>query len=251
MAQKFFRSQPRNNSAAAKHAEHTQGAKEMQRARKIAQQEANGDEIEENAEGAGDAVMRHAALAVYVADRNFANGSAIPRRERRNKPVQLAVERNLFQNLAAVSFKRRAKVVNLHAAQLGHQPVGDAGRNAAHPEIIDTDFAPAADDVVTGGDLLQKNRDVRGIVLQIAIHGDDVFAARVIKSSGKPCGLSEVAAQFHHRNAAVHGCDFAQHGEGVIARSIVHEHDFEALASRLHYHLQAVIKIGDILVLVV
>src|ERR1700690_412497 len=106
----------------------------MQWARKIAQKKANGDEIEEDTESAGDAVMRNAALAVDVADRHFADRCAIPRSQRRDEAVQFAVERNLIENFAAISFEGGAEIVNLDAAQLGHQPVRNAGGNAPHPE---------------------------------------------------------------------------------------------------------------------
>ena len=75
--------------------------------------------------------------------------------------------------------------MNIDAAQLGHQPVGAPGRNPAQPEIIDSQLAPAAYDVVAFGNFLQKNRDVGGIVLQVAVHGDDVFAASVIEAGCK------------------------------------------------------------------
>src|SRR5208283_5231813 len=109
--------------------------------------------------------MRSAALAIYVADGYFADGRAIPRGQRRDEAVQLAIERDLFEDLAAIGFEGGAEVVNVAAAELGHEPVRHAGGDAAHPEIIDANLAPAADDVVTGRDLFQKHRDVGGIVL--------------------------------------------------------------------------------------
>jgi hypothetical protein len=52
-------------------------------------------------------------------------------------------------------------------------------------------------------------------------------------------------------HSAIDSGNFAQHGEGVIAGAVIHQHDLKALAGRLHHHLQAVIKIGDIFLLVV
>src|SRR5580658_2484159 len=169
MAQEFFDSQPGYYAAAPEEAEQTEGSEEMQRTGKIAEQEANGDEIKENAEGAGNAVMRSAALAVHIADGNFADGCAIPRGQRRDEAVKFAVERHLVEHLAAVGFERGTEVVNIYAAELGQQPVRHAGGDAAHPEIIDANLAPAADDVVTGGNLLEEYGNISGIVLQIAI----------------------------------------------------------------------------------
>src|SRR5579863_835298 len=114
--------------------------------------------------------------------------------------MQLTVERNLLENLPPVGLERRAEVVNIDAAQLGHEPVRNPGGNAAHPEIIDTIFAPAADNVVTGRNLLQENWNIGGIMLQIAVHGDDVFPARVIKTRSQPRGLAEISPELDHRD---------------------------------------------------
>ena len=87
-------------------------------------------------------------------------------------------------------------------------------------------------------------------MLQIAIHGDDVLAAGVVETGGESGGLAEVAAQFDDRHTAVDCRDLAQHREGVIVGAIVHENDFEGLAVSLHDRLQAVVEVGDILLLV-
>src|ERR1700734_3412092 len=118
--------------------------------------------------------------------------------------MQLAIERHLLQNLAAVGLEGGAEVMNIDAAQSGHEPVRNPRRNAAHPEIVDASFAPAADNIVTGGNLLQENWNVGRIVLQIAIHGDNVFAARMIETGRQPSRLAEIAAEFHYCNAAVY-----------------------------------------------
>ena len=166
------------------------------------------------------------------------------------KRCKLAIERNLLQNVAAIGLKSRAEVVDVNAAQLGHHPVGDAGWNTPHPEIVDADFAPSADDVVAGGNLFQEQRNVGGIVLQVAIHGDDVLAAGMIETCGQAGGLAEVAAQFDDRHAAVHSGDLAQHGEGVVVRAIVHQNHLECLAAGFHHRFQAVVEVGDIFLLV-
>ena len=87
--------------------------------------------------------------------------------------------------------------------------------------------------------------------MQIAIHGDDVFAACMIETGGQSSGLAEVAAELDHRDAAIHGGDFTQHGEGVVAGAVIHQHDFECLAGGLHHRFQAVVEIGDVLLFIV
>ena len=118
--------QPSRDPEPAHDAEHAHGAEEMQRARKVTKQEADGDEIEEDSEGARDAVMGCAALAVHIADRYFDDRRAMPRGQRRDEAVQFAVERDLLQNLATIGLEGGAEVVDIDATELGHHPVGDA-----------------------------------------------------------------------------------------------------------------------------
>ena len=141
--------------------------------------------------------------------------------------------------------------MNIDAAQFGHQPVGAARGNAAQPEIIDTILAPAADDVVALGNFLEEQRDVGGIVLQVAVHGDDVFAAGMVEAGSKAGGLAKVAAQLDHGHAAIDGGDFAQQIEGAIEGTIVDQHHLETSRRCFHDGLEAGVQVGDILLLVV
>ena len=62
--------------------------------------------------------------------------------------------------------------------------------------------------------------------------------------------LQKIAAQLDHRDAAIDRRHLAQHVERAVAGSIVDQDDFEALAIGLHYRLQAVVEVGDVLLLV-
>src|SRR5215469_15367688 len=194
--------------------------------------------------------MRGAALAVHIADWNFDDRSAVPRRQRWDEPVQFSVERHLLDDFATISLEGSAKVVDIHAAQFRHQPVRDARRNAPQPKVVDAVLAPAADDVVALADLLNEHRNIGRIMLEVAIHGDDVFAAGVVESSGEAGGLSKITAEFHDGHPAVDSCDLAQQLERAIGRTVVHQDDLEALAVRFHDGFKAVIEVGDILLLV-
>src|ERR1017187_1485732 len=110
--------------------------------------------------------------------------------------MQLSIERNLPEDLAAISFERGAKIVNIDAAQLGHQPVGAARRNAPQPEIVDPILAPSADDVVALGNFLEEYRNVGRIMLQVAIHGDNVLAAGVSNPAANPAVCPKLRRSF-------------------------------------------------------
>src|SRR5215470_15273016 len=134
----------------------------------------------------------------------------MPRSQRRNEAMQFAVQGHLLENLSAIGFERSSEVVNINTAELRHQPICAARREAAQPEIVNAHLAPAADDVVSLGNLFEKNWNVGGIVLQIAVHGDDVLAARMIEPGCKPSGLPEIPAKAHYCHAAVHACNLAE-----------------------------------------
>src|SRR5580700_7316390 len=69
---------PKPASSAARGRPSPERGAEMQGTGKITQQKTNGDEIKDHAERTRDAVVRSPALAIYVADGHFADGSAIP-----------------------------------------------------------------------------------------------------------------------------------------------------------------------------
>ncbi len=76
--EQLLQDQPTGNREAAEDAEHADGTEEMQRAREIFEKKADGDQVEKDAESAGDSVMRDTAFAHDVLDWNFDDRSAIP-----------------------------------------------------------------------------------------------------------------------------------------------------------------------------
>jgi hypothetical protein len=87
-------------------------------------------------------------------------------------------------------------------------------------------------------------------VLEIAIHGDDVLAARMVEPGGETGGLTEIPAELYDGDTAVDGGDFTEKLEGTIGGAIVNEDNLKAVAVGLHNVLEAVVKVGDILLLV-
>ena len=85
------------------------------------------------------------------------------------------------------------------------------------------------------------------IVLQVAIHGDDVVALGVIESGGQSGGLSEVAAQLDHDDPAVDRGDLLQQRKRIVAAAIVDENQLEGLSGGFHDHPQAVVQLGYVL----
>ena len=82
--------------------------------------------IEEDAEGAGNAVMGLAPFPDYILDRNLTNAGAVPGSKRRNEAMHFTIQRNIVNDLAAVRLEGRSEIVNLYAGKFGHQPVRTA-----------------------------------------------------------------------------------------------------------------------------
>jgi len=108
-------------------------------------------------------------------------------------------------------------------------------------------FAPAADDVVTLFKLGEEVGDLVGIVLEIAVHGEDEVALGVVEAGGEGGGLAEVSAELDDENAAVDGGDLFKQAVGAVSGSIIDEDQFEGFTDLLHYRFETVVEGGDVL----
>src|SRR5262249_5556870 len=98
---------------------------------------------------------------------------------------------------------------------------------------------------------LQEFWDLFRIVLQIAVHSDEILALRVREAGSQRRGLSKVAAQLYDYHAAIDGYDLPQQLVGAVQASIVYKYQLKSLARGFHDRLQTVVKRGDALLLVV
>src|SRR5438067_2238600 len=113
--------------------------------------------------------MRPAAHPLHIFYRDFCYGGAFEAGQRRNETVHLPVERDALQDVTAVGFEGRTKIVQRHTASARHQPIRDL-RWKGTPHTILTMLTPATDDVIALRDLVEEARNVLRLVLQIAIH---------------------------------------------------------------------------------
>src|SRR5688572_14341322 len=141
--------------------------------------------------------------------------------------MQLAVKRHGLDQVAAVCFERGSKVMDVHATQLRHQPVGNARGDAAKHKIVDAPFSPSTDDVKALIQLLEEVGNVLRIMLKIAIHGDDVLAGSMVEAGSERGRLAEIAAQFHYDHPAVDGRDLFQEPKGIVTAAVIHEDKLE------------------------
>ena len=113
----------------------------------------------------------------------------------RDEAVQLAVELDILDHLAAEHLERAAVVVEPDPGDAGDQPVGDGRGDAAGQETVPPLPPPAADDVIALLDLGDEKRDVVGIVLQVGVQADDDVAAGVVEAGDQGRRLAEIFPQ--------------------------------------------------------
>ena len=117
-------------------------------------------------------------------------------------------------------------------------------------QVVGTLGAPAADDVVAFFELGEEGGDLVGIVLEVAVHGEDVVALGVIEPGGEGRGLTEVATELDDEDAAVDGGDLFEEAIGSVAGTIVDKDQFEGLADLFHDGLEAIVESCDVLLFV-
>ena len=108
--------------------------------------------------------------------------------------MHLAIEREVLDDFPPIGFECRSEVMKIQAAKPGHQPIrGAAGKLPRQPGIPALK-PPSAHDVVPLVYFCDEGRYFRGIMLQIAIHGNDDVAAREVESCFQAGSLAEVLA---------------------------------------------------------
>src|ERR1019366_7788743 len=77
VADELLNDHPERDQQSSDGTDRAKAAKKVQRPRHVLEQEPDGDQVEKHAEGAPDAVMRLAMLAIRVADRYLADARAV------------------------------------------------------------------------------------------------------------------------------------------------------------------------------
>ena len=104
-------------------------------------------------------------------------GDAKPSRVRqdRDETVQLAVDADLAQHLAAVKLEPAIVVVQAAAGQRADHPVEDPAGIDLVPGVV-ASLLPAADDVVSLFELGQEAGNLGRVVLKVAVEREDEVA---------------------------------------------------------------------------
>ncbi len=174
----------------------------MQRPRRVADQELDGQQIQHDADRARDAVVRRAMPPGAMVDDPFLDRDADLARDGRQEAVHLAVELHRLDHFGAEHLQRAAVVVQLHAGRERDDGVGDHRRQPPAEERILPVLAPPGDDVRAALGDLDHRGNVARVVLQIAIGRHDETSAGQREPGRKRRGLPEVPAELDRRAAA-------------------------------------------------
>src|SRR5271155_4886235 len=89
----------------------------------VTHQESYGNDVEEDSHGARNSIMGLPAGPNNVFYRYFDDLGAVPGGKRRNESVHFTIQRNVFNDFAAINLEGGAEIVDVHAGKLAHHPV--------------------------------------------------------------------------------------------------------------------------------
>src|SRR5262245_31804786 len=163
-----------------------------------------------------------------MCDGNLGDAEAALMREDGDEAMQLAVELDVVEQLAAVRLEAAVDVVQLDASGRADHAVEDARRKRLGPRV-QARILPPGNEIVAFVELLEEAPDLRRIVLQIGVHREDDLATRHLES-GDECGrLAKVAPETDDVDSRIALMQRAQLLEGAVPAAVVDKDDFPGL----------------------
>src|SRR5207253_2759140 len=151
---------------------------------------------EEAPDVALDAVARAAVFARTVVHRELGDAEATVVRQHRDEAVQLAVQAQAVHDLRAVRLEAAIHVVQADSGEGAGDAVEHPREEPARERVAPARL-PAGDEVEALVELREKARNLRGIVLQVAVDRDDGLPARLVEACTERGSLPEVPAEAH------------------------------------------------------
>src|SRR5215217_1797889 len=212
--------------------EQPRAAEQVERAMPIAGEEEHGQQVEQAADAPLEPVSRAPVDARPVVHGHFRDAEAAVVREHRQVAMQLAVDVQVLDDLAAVDLEPAVHVVEPHAGHEPRHPVEDPRQRAARPRIAPTGL-PARYEVVALLELREQARDLCRVVLEVGIHRHDGVAAGMRESGCERRGFAEVAPEAYDPDRVALRAQSGQLGERAVCRPVVDEDDLPGAAERL------------------
>src|SRR5271169_6238221 len=116
---------------------------------------------------------------------------AVPGCNSGDEPMHLSVEIHVLYHLAPICLQGTSVVMEFHACHPAYELVGDDRREPPRKKRVFSAFPPPAHDIVVFN-RLKKAGNVAGVVLEVAVKGDNHVSQRVVEPGGKGSGLPEV-----------------------------------------------------------
>ena len=169
----------------------------------------------------------------------------------RQEAVLFGIDRQALDDFPPKSFQRAARVVDRHAGDEGDHAVGEDRGHPPQDEAVLAALAPAGHDVVAALQLGDHRRDVRGIVLQVAVHRDHDLATRLIEAGRKGCRLPIIAGEAHDPQVRVALAKLEGHPVRAIGRAVVNQDQLPRDVHRRGRRKDLLVQDGEALGLVV
>jgi hypothetical protein len=165
--------------------------------------------------------------------------------------VHLPVEPQAPHHLRAHGLERAAVVVEVDPGGPGDEAVREERGEPPGDRVLPL-LPPAAHHVqVFRLEPVHEERDVRGIVLEIAVGGHHHRSPRPVEAGGEGGGLPEVAPEEHGTDAGIALRQLQEALARPVSAPVVHEHELEGPAQRLEARRELPVEVREVLDLVV
>ena len=216
----------------------------------IVAQELHGQQVEQHLERSVDPILGDAELPRAMVDHNLGDASAGPRCVYGHKPVHLAVEPDVADDLCTIGFEAAPVIVEFDAGPGGDEPVGEDRRESPAPEEVLPRLAPAADDVEPLIKFGDQAGDVCRVVLKVGVERNEDVAGRVCDGGCERRGLPKVLTESDNAAAGIGGCDGAEHLKRAVGRAVIDEHNLDIEGKLLRHGVYLPVQQPEVLLLV-
>jgi len=207
---------------------------------RVAGEEEDGEEIEEAFEKAGETVVGTAMAARMVRDDQLGDAETHGVGQKGSEAVELSLETEVLGYLGAVGFESAVDAMQLESTGDADGGVEEAGGDYLAQGVM-AYLLPAGYQVIALVEEIQEAGDFCGVVLEIAVHGENDVATGGGEAGLEGDGLAEVTAEAEGADltGAMEAGNF---GPGLVGGAVVYEQDFVVRGENL---LQGLAEGGD------
>lgn len=187
---------------------------------------AHGDQVVEAfEEPVADTIFGNPVRPGIVADRNLGDGEAVHDGQGRKKTMHAGKKLQLVHHGAPENFQRAAGIVHPVAGHGAAHGISNA-RGELSDEIVVAGGAPAAHQIE-----LPRQRqhllDVGGIVLKVAVEGNDQVAGGMFEPGVEGGGLPVVPVEVQDADSRIGLLQLIQQFAAAVAAAVIDIHELE------------------------